>query len=260
MNYYDVLGVSKNASQDEIKKAYKKLAKRYHPDIYPGDISFAEKKMSEINVAYDVLSNPKSKAEYDSRFEVNNYQQYTTSTNYEDIYRRYSQNNNAYQNYNNYRYQYNKQNRNQNYESPQESHFDIHDFFTSRILKSNYFLFFVIIFIVFNVFYVILSDFYIPYINKTENSYQSQNVIENNNQNKLTKNETSNSYSNTTPDFQSIESYKGITAGQSTEDVFNILGEPYFKHSESLYTFWLYLDVLFVFDQNNELIEIIVEK
>ena len=52
-DYYEVLGVSKNASDDEIKKAYRKLAVKYHPDKNPGDKE-AEAKFKEINEAHDV--------------------------------------------------------------------------------------------------------------------------------------------------------------------------------------------------------------
>ncbi|MBC8336607.1 MAG: J domain-containing protein [Anaerolineales bacterium] len=63
-DYYKVLGVERNASQDEIKKVYRKLAMEYHPDRNPNDKS-AEDKFKELNEAYQVLSDPKKRARYD---------------------------------------------------------------------------------------------------------------------------------------------------------------------------------------------------
>ena len=56
-DYYEVLGVAKNASDAELKKAYRKLAKKYHPDVNPGDKE-AEAKFKEATEAYGILSDP----------------------------------------------------------------------------------------------------------------------------------------------------------------------------------------------------------
>lgn len=64
-DYYEVLGVNKNSTDEEIKKAYRKLARQYHPDLNRDDPKTAEAKMKEINEAYDVLKDKDKRAQYD---------------------------------------------------------------------------------------------------------------------------------------------------------------------------------------------------
>ena len=63
-DYYDTLGVERQAAADDIRKAYRKLARKYHPDLNPGDKS-AEERFKNVQEAYDVLSDPKKRQMYD---------------------------------------------------------------------------------------------------------------------------------------------------------------------------------------------------
>lgn len=68
MTYYEILNIKINATDKEIKNAYRSLAKKYHPDTYKGNKNVAEEKMKQINEAYDVLSNKELKDKYDEQF------------------------------------------------------------------------------------------------------------------------------------------------------------------------------------------------
>lgn len=71
-DYYQLLGISKNASNAEIKKAYRKLAMQYHPDRNPGNETWANEKFKEINEAYGVLGDPQGRRQYDQFGTVGN--------------------------------------------------------------------------------------------------------------------------------------------------------------------------------------------
>ena len=65
-DYYEILGVNKDATDEELKKAYRKLAKKYHPDANPDNKAEAEAKFKEVNEAYENLSDPQKRKMYDT--------------------------------------------------------------------------------------------------------------------------------------------------------------------------------------------------
>ena len=118
---YATLGVSKTATQDEIKKAYRNMAFKYHPDRNPGDKA-AEEKFKQINAAYDVLGDEAKRRDYD--LQANQYQ-----------YQYQGQYSNEYQNqYQEYARQY-QQEYQQQYDYSRRYRFTRKDYFTNFILK-----------------------------------------------------------------------------------------------------------------------------
>ena len=69
-DYYEVLGVDKSASESEIKKAYRKMAIKYHPDKNPNDVELATQKFNEISEAFEVLSDTQKRKQYDFLLET----------------------------------------------------------------------------------------------------------------------------------------------------------------------------------------------
>jgi curved DNA-binding protein len=88
-DYYSILGVFKTASDDDIKKAYRKLAMQYHPDKNPGKEKWANEKFKEINEAYGVLGNPDKRKQYDQFGTTGQasdvFNSHTTQTTFEDL-------------------------------------------------------------------------------------------------------------------------------------------------------------------------------
>jgi len=90
-NYYEILGVDKNASQEDIKKSYRKLSMKYHPDKTQGDKNL-EDKFKEVNEAYSVLSNLEKRREYDNpvRFSGLNNHNGFDHTNIREVFNRFN--------------------------------------------------------------------------------------------------------------------------------------------------------------------------
>jgi curved DNA-binding protein CbpA len=75
-NYYELLEVNENASQEVIEKVYKTLAKKYHPDLNPDNPKAAEEKFKKVSAAYEVLSNETKRKEYDQKLQAQKMQEY----------------------------------------------------------------------------------------------------------------------------------------------------------------------------------------
>jgi curved DNA-binding protein len=90
-DYYKILGVPRNASEQDIKKAYRKLAMQYHPDRNPGKEEWANEKFKEINEAYGVLGDPEKRSQYDRFGTVGNigdiFRSRNTQSTFEDVMR-----------------------------------------------------------------------------------------------------------------------------------------------------------------------------
>ena len=88
-DYYQILSIPRNASEDEIKKVYRKLAMQYHPDRNPGKEKWANEKFKEINEAYGVLGDPEKRKQYDQFGTVGDigdiFGSHATQTTFEDL-------------------------------------------------------------------------------------------------------------------------------------------------------------------------------
>jgi curved DNA-binding protein len=87
-DYYEILGVSRNATEKELKEAYRRLVRKYHPDLNPNNKEEAEKIFREINEAYEVLSDPEKRKLYDKY--GHNWKNFSQFKDYENIYQQYN--------------------------------------------------------------------------------------------------------------------------------------------------------------------------
>lgn len=200
MNYYDILGVNKTASQEEIKEAYKKLIKKYHPDLYQGDKSFAEKKTKDINVAYDILSNPETRNNYDNeitpKYENISYDYTPPKYNNPNSYHNYYKNvNYNYSNFDDYQKRYTNYHRSKTPSSNYSSNQNIHDNFSENIINSinkmsypnkikGLFIIVILYFIIFIMAFIQLTQFSTgkksgTILNNKENNINKNTIINN---------------------------------------------------------------------------------
>lgn len=222
MTFYEILGVSKNASQEEIRNAYKTLVKKYHPDLYQGDKSFAEKKTQEINEAYDILSDSEKRINYDTEI---NPSSYSGSYNYTPP--KYSSDYNPYTSYQN-RYSYTaKSNKYENYHSSKTPNSDYHNqgdvVFDSfaRKLGTN-FLVIIVVFIFYLIIFIATLLQYNSY--KKEQKTKELNKSFNN-----TINETTNTLDNTNNEFN-INDY--ITDSELRQVYYKYYTDSYESYEE----------------------------
>ena len=92
-NYYDILKIKKNASLEEIKKSYKKLARKWHPDKNVNNKEISEKKFKEISEAYNVLSDDTKRKDYDLKSSFDNFSN-TTNNSFDNIFKPFQKNSN----------------------------------------------------------------------------------------------------------------------------------------------------------------------
>lgn len=227
MNYYDILGVSNTATSTEIKKAYKTLVKKYHPDVFEGDKSVADSKIKQLNEAYEILSNADARAKYDESLITPLDEEISSSSNYSnsktdnyDIYKKYDDL---------YKYDYYKKYTTNYYGVSRD---DLHkekvkeSYRNRKVQDSDFFLgskakFIILISCIFLMFLIILL---------ISISYLKTLLV-------VTPRKTINSIEYYDPDG----SYSDIiTFGMSYDEVCNILGSPdYIKRkTNDYYAYW----------------------
>lgn len=267
MNHYEVLGIRKAATQKEIKSAYKKLVKKYHPDIYPGDKSYAELKIKEINNAYDVLSNPHLKQEYDeslspnpiysytpptynttytSQYSYNNYKKSHTTSSY---YQNYANNNRTktsnqdYTNYAHMRYTDYHRSKTPNSNYTNNSNNDFLDSVINKFsnLTSNTKLKIIFIVIIFYIVFVIINIFQLSSLlnnNQSKSNLNSSSKIEHSTDNQHTPSQkNSNEKTNTSSDSSQYNNSFNINDYFSDSQLKDVYEKHYKEQYSSFYEF-----------------------
>lgn len=243
MTHYEKLGVSKTASQAEIKEAYKNLIKKYHPDVYQGNKTYAEKMTKEINVAYDVLSNPEKKLEYDN--EINPPQTYKSSGfNYSYTPPKYDRPPTDYTSYRkadnsrsyNYNDRYTDFHRNK---SPNSNYYETSHIEEKilNIFDTNKIVFIFLIFII----YAVLLIFTLCQFYALKNNNFSGSIFDSQEKNKLEENIVipSNDYTNTTTISPFPDNYNNFNINDyvSDEELYQLYKEYFYDDYKSFSDF-----------------------
>lgn len=249
MSYYDILEVDISASEKEIKKSYKRLVKKYHPDVYKGNLDFAEQKIKEINEAYDILSNSESRKQYDNELSQDNYG-YNNSTppdfsNSNDSFNRKS-NTPSYEDL--YKYDYYKKYTTNYYgvdksnEKNDSFYRDMNHFNTVRFKLTPFSLVLIIIILIFFL-TLIINSFILSVQKLFSTSIDDSESVPNN---------TTQNFVDNTTDTDIINTF---TRNTTYSDITNKLGIPLSEYYYENYLYVFYEKYYFIFDENNKLID-----
>lgn len=238
MNYYDILGISNSATKAEIKKAYKTLVKKYHPDVYEGDKSIAESKIKELNEAYETLSNPDLRKKYDdSLLAIHDENTFTnndfeTSHSNEDKFKNYDNlyNDNYYKRYTTNYYGVSRDNLHKDTSRNYSQNNNIKNSDLFILSNSKLFLFMICALLIILIFLLIFISYLKTFFTDSSNQTQVINSID-----------ESDFY-----DYSSI-----ITFDMTYDEVCKILGKPDHikKNGSDYYAYWG--NSYIIFDYNN---------
>lgn len=244
MTHYEILGVSKNATQSEIKSAYKELIKKYHPDIYKGDKTFAEKKSQEINVAYEVLSDLKKKAEYDEQINPGPKYTYTppettysyTPPKYDRPPTNYNDYRKSYEREYNYNYRYTDYHRNKSPNSTYSTTSPLEEKIINAFDKDKLVVVFLILIIYFTILIITLCQFYAFKVKKNSNT----NSVKQKNSTVITNSVDTDTYTNKNDDpYEFPRDYEDFNINDyiSNSDLYDIYNKYYLDQFENFYEF-----------------------
>lgn len=235
MTHYEKLGLSENATQKEIKDAYKNLVKKYHPDVYQGDKAYAEKMIKEINGAYDILSNPIEKAKYDEEINPPTYTYTPPTYNYDYTPPKYDRPPSNYNDYRktystdyNYNYRYTNYHRNKTPNSNYSENSPLENKIISAFDTNKIVVIFLILIIYIALLIFTFSQFYAFKNNKYTGTITKPQKTEEHNIININTN-TNNDYKNETTDFPS--SYEDFNINDYVSD-----SELYSAYSQYFYS------------------------